>query len=224
MFVLTIDQRNSRDSADRVPELLDVLNSGEWVGAIPFERTVGDEVQGVVLHADAAVDITLQLLQQGDWYVGIGIGTIDSPMPTSSREARGAAFVAARDAVEAAKDERNGVPVAVRSLPDDMAEVDQTALSTVDAQAVLRLLGRLVQERSEAQWRVVNLIRKKLGDGRYETVRGRQKTAAKALGITPQAVSKSLSTSGWTEEEAGRIAAGRVLAAVRARADDEGES
>ena len=54
MFVLTIDQRHSRTETDRVPVLLDILR--EVCATSPplagFERTVGDEIQG--LFGDAA--------------------------------------------------------------------------------------------------------------------------------------------------------------------------
>jgi len=53
MYVLTIDQARSRRSPDRVPELLAALSD---VGVLaPFERTVGDEVQGVPADAAAAL-------------------------------------------------------------------------------------------------------------------------------------------------------------------------
>ena len=51
--VLTINQVHSRRSPDRVPELLVALAD---VGVLaPFERTVGDKVQGVPADAAAAL-------------------------------------------------------------------------------------------------------------------------------------------------------------------------
>ena len=49
MFALTIDQHRSRRGEDLVPGLLGALAAVPTV--LPFERTVGDEVQG--LHGDA---------------------------------------------------------------------------------------------------------------------------------------------------------------------------
>lgn len=43
MFVLTIDQRGSRSHGDKVPRLLSLLADLETV--LPFERSVGDEIQ-----------------------------------------------------------------------------------------------------------------------------------------------------------------------------------
>ena len=59
MFVLTADQKRSRRRGDRVPEALAALESTLGTAAasgvaLPFERTVGDEIQGV-LHSPAAV-------------------------------------------------------------------------------------------------------------------------------------------------------------------------
>ena len=46
MFALTIDQHRSRTGEDLVPALLDGLAPVPTV--LPFERTVGDEVQGLL--------------------------------------------------------------------------------------------------------------------------------------------------------------------------------
>ncbi|HEV7167663.1 MAG TPA: hypothetical protein VGN49_06790, partial [Micrococcaceae bacterium] len=94
MFVLTMDQRGSQQGADRVPELLAMLHDAPWV--LPFERSVGDEVQGVMSDANAVVEVALRVLRTGQWYVGIGVGEVKQPLPASPREASGPAFVAAR--------------------------------------------------------------------------------------------------------------------------------
>ena len=58
MFALTIDQHRSRSGRDLVPELLAALSGVRTV--LPFERTVGDEVQG--LPADAATTLEALLI------------------------------------------------------------------------------------------------------------------------------------------------------------------
>ena len=98
---MTIDQRGSRGNADAVPELLDILQRVETERS--FERTIGDEVQGVV---DSPEQVTLAarlLAAQTGWHIGIGIGAVETPLPASTAEGRGEAFYAARRAVEAAK-------------------------------------------------------------------------------------------------------------------------
>ncbi|UVI34840.1 MarR family transcriptional regulator [Brevibacterium spongiae] len=101
MFVLTIDQQDSRTSNDAVPEALAVLSSIPTL--VPFARTIGDEVQGVLDDAHAVAEAVRRLAVEAGWHIGIGIGAVDEPLPESTTEGRGPAFYAARQAVEAAK-------------------------------------------------------------------------------------------------------------------------
>lgn len=194
MFVLTIDQRGSRKGRDRVPELLEELSGSPTV--LPFERSVGDEVQGVVDSPEAVVDIAMRVLRTRQWYVGIGVGPVDQPLPETPRAASGAAFVAARSAVDQAKKSGDRVPLCVRMEPE-------TTSTAAAAEAVLVLIGALVRDRSAAEWRVLDEL--------VPGVRGGQAGAATRLGITPQAVSRAVLRSGWQEEQAGRRAAALLL-------------
>ena len=81
--------------------------------------------------------------------------------------------------------------------------VVEDAPAAAQAQAVLRLLGRIVAERSDAEWRVVDLL--------VPGARGQQKAVAAELGISPQAVSKAVARSLWQEEQDARPAAARLL-------------
>ncbi|MGW6229337.1 hypothetical protein ACWFQT_19715, partial [Cellulosimicrobium cellulans] len=59
MFVLTVDQRGSTGHRDRVPEVLARLEGllADRPGlVVPFDRTVGDEVQGVLDDPATVVD------------------------------------------------------------------------------------------------------------------------------------------------------------------------
>lgn len=192
MFVLTIDQRGSRHGVDRVPELLAALADVPTVRA--FERTVGDEVQGVLDDPDVVVDTALRVLRDGGWSVGVGAGPVDEPLPASPREGSGAAFVLAREAVEAAKSRQRPVPVAVRGAqPDDAA----------DADAVLVLLASLAARRTPAGWEAVDAARARDDAG--------QEVVARALGVSQQAVSQRLRAAMWAEETAARPVAARLL-------------
>ena len=105
MFVITADQVDSRRFHDRVPAALTLLarSPARAAGASrSFERTAGDEIQGVCEGAEEVLDIVTTLIRHGQWRIGIGIGPVDLPLPESPREGRGPAFVAARDAVQAA--------------------------------------------------------------------------------------------------------------------------
>ena len=64
MYVLTIDQRGSTGDVDRVPELLEDIGSHSGVR---FERSVGDEVQGVLQDPALVVDVSLHALRSGHW-------------------------------------------------------------------------------------------------------------------------------------------------------------
>ena len=83
-YVLTVDQRASRRGADRVGAMLERLN-----GAVPvvlaFERTAGDEFQGVLADPVTVVDTVLELVRAGGWSIGVGAGAVDTPLPRSTR-------------------------------------------------------------------------------------------------------------------------------------------
>lgn len=210
MYVLTIDQRGSTADVDRVPDLIAALRS---LTPAPFERSVGDELQGVVERAEDVVEIALYALRSGHWYVGIGVGAVQLTPGGSPREGSGSGFVAARKAVELAKGSAGQVPLSVvsgsigrgREMPPQAKE---GAMTSANAQAVLRLIGRVVQQRTPAQWRVVDRLRAlQGGDGKH----GSQKRVARELGITEQSVSRAVLRSGWQEEWAARPAAAMLL-------------
>ena len=207
MYVLTIDQQGSRSDIDRVPELTAALRD---LAPVPFDRTVGDELQGVVDRPDEVVDIALHALRSGHWYVGIGIGAVQLLPGDSPREGSGSGFVAARKAVERAKGAAGQVPLSVVSgtmVRGRDVQQQESAVACANAEAVLRLIGRLVQQRTKAQWRVVDRLRAIDGEGRH----GTQKQVARELGLSEQSVSRALLRSGWQEEWAAKPAAAMLL-------------
>ena len=100
-IVVTADQRSSRSSPDAVPEVLELLRRHATLR--PFQRTAGDEVQGVLDAAGSVAPVLETLLRDGRWHVGLGLGLVEAPLPPSAREGRGPAFVAAREAVTTAR-------------------------------------------------------------------------------------------------------------------------
>ena len=214
---MTIDQRGSTGGQDLVPSFLDqVARLGLPSGEQPvFERSVGDEVQGVVRDSSSVVEIALHALRSGRWYVGIGVGTVLLPPGASPREGTGTAFVAARKAVESAKGAGSQVPLSV--VPGIMAgtggntPAGKGVQACANAEAVLRLLGRIIQDRTEAQWRVVDALRRLGPDGQGPGRHGSQKQVAFELGISEQSVSRTVLRSGWQEEWAARPAASMLL-------------
>lgn len=217
MYVLTIDQRGSQHSRDLVPEFLALL--GDVPSVMAFERSVGDEVQGVFDDPDAVVEVALRALRADHWYVGIGLGGVDLPLPTSPREASGTAFVAARRAVDRAKKTGERVPLSVQSGPGrpTTPKASSAGVTTsghdpvAAAEAVLVLTGNLVRNRSAAEWRVLDQL--------TPGVRGQQTAVAKALEISPQAVSSAIFRAGWQEEQGGRAAAALLLGLANEHAE-----
>jgi hypothetical protein len=188
-FVLTVDQRGSRRGPDRVPALLAALTGVPTV--LRFERTAGDEVQGLLDDPVVVVDVVRRLVRDGGWSIGVGAGPVATPLPGSTRAGSGPAFVAARSAVEAAK--RRPVRVAVRGAAAEPA---------ADAQAVLTALAALVQRRSDQAEEAIALVE----GGRT------QAQAAAELGVTRQAVGQRLAAGLWEVERDLRPAAARLLA------------
>lgn len=192
MFVLTVDQRRSRSNDDRVDQVLRMLNHRDRAaGRVrAFERTAGDEVQGVLDDPALVVDLTLALVRDGHWSVGIGVGAVRTPLPRSARAGAGASYEHARRAVERSK------------LSQDRVAVEGTADAARNAEAVLGLLSTVVQRRSAAGWQAADLVASGLS----------QTEAASRLGITKQAMSQRLHAALWTHESRVRPVAALLLA------------
>jgi len=188
-YVLTVDQRASRRGRDRVGDALRLLE-----GTVPvllgFERTAGDEFQGLLGEPADVVDVVLRLVRMGGWSIGVGAGAVQAPLPDSTRAGSGPAFLAARRAVDAAK--QRPFRLAVRgAVPPEAA----------DAQAVLSALAGLVERRSQQAWAAIALVE----EGRT------QSDAATALGISRQAVGQRLAAGMWELERELRPTAARLL-------------
>ncbi len=189
-YVLTVDQRASRRNADRVPEVLELLN-GTVPTVLAFERTAGDEFQGVLAQPGDVVDVVLELVRDGGWSIGIGAGPVQTPLPSSTRAGAGPAFLSARRAVDAAK-----------QRPSRLAVRGAVPVDAGDAQAVLSALAAVVDRRSEQAWEAIGLV----GGGRT------QAEAATELGISRQAVGQRLAAGLWDLERELRPTAARLLA------------
>lgn len=235
MFVLCFDlhgrgrtalaRARARGTApDRVPELLAAL---EPLGLRrPAERAVGDQVIALAEDAVTACELLRIGCEQGEWAMGLGIGAegrgtrpaavpdtslgATAPArtaPSSVREVRGPALHAALDALEEAR-RSAGVPLCVRAAD---ARHEETAR---DAEAVLRLIGRLIGQRGPGQRRAVAAAREHPG--------ARQVDLAATLDVRQQTVSRALRTAGWHEEAAARPLAERLLAMIDLTSGREG--
>jgi len=195
MFIITADQRDSRNNDDLVPEgiLAAARIGGARLESAP-DRTAGDELQLATSDPEAALAIALHLTRIGTWCVGIGVGPVEMPLPAIVRAGRGAAFVHARDAVERAK----RAPTRLAITGDEEA---------TDAESLVRLLVELRDRRSDEGWEVFDLLAEGLS----------QRAAAERLGITEGVVSLRAKAAGLRAEEAAVPALGRMLG--RADAD-----
>ncbi|TQJ51367.1 hypothetical protein [Phycicoccus sp. SLBN-51] len=203
MFVLTADQKRSTRHGDRVPEALaalgSVLGSGDASGvALPFERTVGDEIQGVLGSPVSAVRAVTALVRLGSWRVGLGVGPVDLPLPTSTRAASGPAFLAAREAVEAARSS----PADLRVLRGDGAHHYGEAERARQAESALWVLTVLLRRRTSEGWEIVDMAETGLS--------GRD--IADRLDISPSAVSQRLGRAAYQEGRRGAELAEALLA------------
>lgn len=196
MYVITADQIDSRHRHDIVDATIETITDG-WRGALvlPVERTAGDEFQFMIARADDALAIALALTRSGQWSVGCGIGSVETPLPRHIREATGAAFFAAREAVESAK--KRDTCFALRGA-------GPTASAAADLETVIDLVLFARSRRSPEGWELYDLM-----------VPGRtQAQAAERLGITPQAASKRARAAALRAEFAAVPAIGRMLATI----------
>lgn len=185
--VFTVDQRRSRDGTDAVPAMLRSL-AGLPV-ALDFQRTAGDEFQGLLDSPTAVVDAIELLTRDGRWHVGIGLGEVETPLPPQSREGRGPAYVHAREAVSTA-----------RTSPWHLRVVGETDLAR-HLESVLWLWSATLSRRSEKGWEVADLVAQGLS---YDATADR-------LGISQSAVSQRAAAAGLVEGQRARELAVALL-------------
>jgi len=104
MFVITADQIGSRHDRDRAGEMIAQLTADLGQAySLPADQTSGDEIQVLMPTAHAALTTILALHRSGFWTIGLGVGSVRTPLPAATRQATGGAFIAARSAVTRAK-------------------------------------------------------------------------------------------------------------------------
>lgn len=183
MFVVTADQRGSRRGIDLVPAMVELLSSpAQGIEVVrPFERTVGDEIQAVFADPAQVIRALAILVREEKWSVGVGIGDVDTPLPSSTRAGSGPAFVAARKAVEGAKKQRPSALVVHGEQSKEKIAGEVCAL--------LRLVVVLWQRRTAQGWEAVEAM-----EGAPANT---QAQVAEVLGISKQALSQRLQSASW---------------------------
>lgn len=195
LFAITMDQRGSRSNADIVKEGLRRYNRVYAKGLERrFERSAGDEMQGLVSDPASAVDIVLDAISSQEWWIGVGVGVVEQPAPKSVRESSGPALEYARLAVDRAKRRKRGHGVTVAG--DDPR--------VQDLQTVFTLIAVIIERQSPEALEAERLIQKGLT----------QADAAKQLGITPQSFADRLTRGSVTEKELGRELAVRIATSL----------
>lgn len=200
LAAITIDQRSSRGASEnRADEWAAALNDRHREALIlPFSTTVGDEIQGITGNPSTVVEIAMGGFRANAWWLGVGVGNVETPLAETAPRSRGPAFYNAREAVEAAKKSHHGFAL----------RAEDSGLAT-DIQTVLELLAFLVRRRGQdpMRWQAVELAR----EGTSTVQIG------KAMGITQQAASKRLRNAGFYEETRGRELAVRLLGEAMGR-------
>jgi hypothetical protein len=198
MFVITVDQVDSRRTPDAVTATLARLTStlGERL-LLPAERTAGDEFQLLLADAPATLGVILDLNRTARWSIGCGVGDVRTPLPRDIREAAGDAFIGARTAVDRAKKRPSRFALEAPAVEDGAANVEP----------LIELLIATRARRSPEGWELFDL----LADG------ATQSAAAARLGITPQAASLRAQAADLKLETAVTAA----LATLLAQLDEE---
>ncbi|MFW0184235.1 recombinase RecJ [Rothia sp. CCM 9418] len=188
MYVLTFIRRKGAKALP-LEELCDKLNTLEPF--IPFTKTYPDELQGAFNHPEHAIRAFLLGALYNGYWIGIGVGGLRAPRfamalgAVGIPECSGEAISYSRLAVEQAPTGAPSKCVVVLGHDQKLSQ---------HATGIARLLYRVCAERSEAENRVISLL--------IPGVRGQQKAVAQALGISSQAVSKTLVRAQWHEQEA----------------------
>ncbi|HYM54475.1 MAG TPA: SatD family protein [Solirubrobacteraceae bacterium] len=180
--VMLLDQRLSRARRDRVDAWAKRLNdryASEL--ALAFVRTAGDEMQALTDSPTALVEIVMEAVEDGGWWVGVGLGGVERPLGATVRESRGPAFWLAREALDKAKNQRATRAFVVRG---------ESAEATRDLTACLHALGFIVLRRTRRQRGAAVLFR----DGTSIA------EIADQWSVTQQAVRQLLQAAGAEEE------------------------
>lgn len=163
---------------------------GERLAALPgaAEKAKGSfggatgKIAPAYARPEPALEAALCALRSPGVTVGLGA------CPPELDDAAEVALSYARAAVQRCSPRPESGHATVRNIavegPDPILADATTSLA--------RLISRLICARSEAEWRVVDLL--------VPGVRGQHGAIAQALDVSPQAVSKALIRTGWHEQ------------------------
>jgi hypothetical protein len=172
------DQRFN--AQQRLLELLEEINKTYQKHILArFLITIGDEFQGLLKYADAIPDIIWEIEARFDFTtirIGIGFGSLNTPLKTDAIGMDGPVWYKARSAIETAKKEKKHG--GVFSGFDD---------NDVVLNGLSRLLHYHRSKLTSKQHEIIGYLRQGM----------EQESIGERLGITQQAVSKIASQAGW---------------------------
>lgn len=149
------------------------VGTPQWV--LPPERTSGDEVQALTTDPASLIH-AVWTSGSGPWRIGVSHGEVDTPLPDSTRAARGPAYISAREAIDECRRRRAAIHVFADGT-DGMRRFSQVAQVVVDLARRLRPAARDVAKF-------------------YDLSMSSDETA-RALGISTSAVSQRLTRARW---------------------------
>lgn len=198
-IVVLLDQRDSRTNPDLVKSWEARLNRdlGSKL-ALPFTRTIGDEMQGVLRDSGALGRIVREIVSSGSWWMGIGIGEAEYPLPKDPREGRGSAFWAAREAIGKAKGNRRSRPLAVVQKPAPGGGAEGLGIQLDEC---LGALAFIVSRRTTKQAKVADV---------YYDSGGKIEAVIDEFDISTQGARQRLIAAGVEEEQDLILLAGRL--------------
>ncbi|MDO5682034.1 MAG: sigma factor-like helix-turn-helix DNA-binding protein [Propionibacteriaceae bacterium] len=226
VWAVNVDQRRSRRGPDRVEAALAQLDTLPGL-ILGFDRTAGDEFQGLLAEGSAIVELVVRLarldalsgLDDPGWRIGIGFGDVEDAAVTSTRAARGSAYIAARQAV--VDSARAPAYVALRTAHP--ADADRG----LEAETALVLLRTLLTRRTDKGWVVVDALtpgaEDSVGVEPQDRDAATQAQVAQQLGVSESAVSQRLARALWREGVRGAELATRLLDRVQAGDPQAGE-
>jgi hypothetical protein len=200
-FAVFADQVASRTGEDRVPAALAAL--ADLDSTLAFERTAGDEIQGLFVDPAQVIEAITRLTRASGWRVGVGAGTVVTPLPGSTRAARGPAYVAARAAIQTARRQPTGFALRLQENVGG-ARYGELSEAATDAETAIWLLRGTLARRSKEGWELMELLDAGLTNAE----------AAKTLGVSPSAISQRLSVAAREETRRGAQLCARALARV----------
>src|ERR1017187_5607392 len=117
-IALIIDRRRNTDTEDLVATWMDDLNADPLLHyLLPFERTSYEEMEALIADSKTMVEVVLRCLRTDLWWIGVGFGEVNQPLPSYVRASNGPAFWAARKALERAKHTPEGICVRIQDQP-----------------------------------------------------------------------------------------------------------